>query len=227
MVSLIFAWINDWTNGWVNNREAGDLRRHRRHYDVTVMLTLVMIAISFYTAFSLCIQFLLQEEVGRLVLLERSVIHEKNLRKIRIKTFSTTHDGLWWRVLCARRGAWKYTFSYQILLGVWKWTLGGWKYKYSHQKSRAWEWLWTRGDWRCSFWYQKSQPWELQWTRDDWKYSLSHKKSHRWLWRWNLYFGRPWCLQRTWHESNVVMCRFGDAHPSQRAFPVYWEKTSL
>ena len=24
-------------NGWVNNREAGDLRRHRVHYDVTVM----------------------------------------------------------------------------------------------------------------------------------------------------------------------------------------------
>ena len=25
------------TNSWVNNREAGDLRRHRTHYDVTVM----------------------------------------------------------------------------------------------------------------------------------------------------------------------------------------------
>ena len=24
-------------NGWVNNREAGDLRRYRTHYDVTVM----------------------------------------------------------------------------------------------------------------------------------------------------------------------------------------------
>ena len=34
-VSLICAWIND----WVNNREAGDLRHHRGHYDVTVMLT--------------------------------------------------------------------------------------------------------------------------------------------------------------------------------------------
>ena len=27
------AWIND----WVNNREAGDLRGHRGHYDVSVM----------------------------------------------------------------------------------------------------------------------------------------------------------------------------------------------
>ena len=35
MFSLICAWIND----WVNNREAGDLRRHRGHYDVNVMTT--------------------------------------------------------------------------------------------------------------------------------------------------------------------------------------------
>ena len=33
MFSLICAWIND----WVNNREAGDLRCHCTHYDVTVM----------------------------------------------------------------------------------------------------------------------------------------------------------------------------------------------
>ena len=31
MFSLIYLWIN----GWVNNREPGDLRRHRTHYDVT------------------------------------------------------------------------------------------------------------------------------------------------------------------------------------------------
>ena len=34
MFSLICVWIN----GWVNNREAGDLRRHRGHYDVIVMV---------------------------------------------------------------------------------------------------------------------------------------------------------------------------------------------
>ena len=28
-----------WINGWVNNREAGDLRRYRAHYDVIVMGT--------------------------------------------------------------------------------------------------------------------------------------------------------------------------------------------
>ena len=34
MFSLIFAWIN----GWVNNRAAGHLIRHRAHYDVIVMI---------------------------------------------------------------------------------------------------------------------------------------------------------------------------------------------
>ena len=34
MFSLICAWINH----WVNNREAGDLRGYRAHYDVIVMI---------------------------------------------------------------------------------------------------------------------------------------------------------------------------------------------
>ena len=33
MLSLICVWIN----GWVNNREASDLRHHSTHYDVIVM----------------------------------------------------------------------------------------------------------------------------------------------------------------------------------------------
>ena len=36
MFSLIYAWIND----WVNNREAGDLRRQYGHYDVIVMIAI-------------------------------------------------------------------------------------------------------------------------------------------------------------------------------------------
>ena len=34
---LCFSLICVWINSWVNNREAGDLRRYRAHYDVTVM----------------------------------------------------------------------------------------------------------------------------------------------------------------------------------------------
>ena len=35
--ALVFSLISAWTNGWVNNREAGDLRRHRAHHNVTVI----------------------------------------------------------------------------------------------------------------------------------------------------------------------------------------------
>ena len=38
-VSLMFSLICTWIKGWLNNREAGDLRRHRADYDVTVMMT--------------------------------------------------------------------------------------------------------------------------------------------------------------------------------------------
>ena len=35
--ALMFSLICVWINGWVNNREAGDLRRYRANYDVTVI----------------------------------------------------------------------------------------------------------------------------------------------------------------------------------------------
>ena len=35
--ALMFSLICDWINGWVNNGEADDLRRHRAHCDVSVM----------------------------------------------------------------------------------------------------------------------------------------------------------------------------------------------
>ena len=34
--TLMFCLICVWTNGWVNNRDAGDLRCHRAHYDILV-----------------------------------------------------------------------------------------------------------------------------------------------------------------------------------------------
>ena len=35
--ALMCSLISAWKNGWVNNRDAGDLRHHRAYYDVTVM----------------------------------------------------------------------------------------------------------------------------------------------------------------------------------------------
>ena len=55
MFSLICAWIN----AWANNREAGDLRRHRTHYDVTVMVL------------TICTKYIILQ-LNRITLLNRS-----------------------------------------------------------------------------------------------------------------------------------------------------------
>ena len=36
--TLMFCFICAWTNGWANDQDAGDLRRHHALYDVTVMV---------------------------------------------------------------------------------------------------------------------------------------------------------------------------------------------
>ena len=38
--TLMFSLICAWINGWVNNREAGHMRRHRTNYDVTLMISM-------------------------------------------------------------------------------------------------------------------------------------------------------------------------------------------
>ena len=47
--TLMFYLICVWINGWVNNREAGDLRPHRAHYDVIVMAYGLIRTESIYT----------------------------------------------------------------------------------------------------------------------------------------------------------------------------------
>ena len=37
----MFSLICAWTNGWANNQDAGGVRRHGAHYDVTVMVCIV------------------------------------------------------------------------------------------------------------------------------------------------------------------------------------------
>ena len=43
--ALMFSAICAWTNGGVNNRATGDLRRHRTHYDVIVMIIYKLLAL--------------------------------------------------------------------------------------------------------------------------------------------------------------------------------------
>ena len=44
--ALMFSLICVWINGWVNYREAGDLRRYRAHYDVAVMYCAITVSYS-------------------------------------------------------------------------------------------------------------------------------------------------------------------------------------
>ena len=39
---LVFSLICAWINGWVNNRQAGDLRRYRTHYNAIIMVSFAM-----------------------------------------------------------------------------------------------------------------------------------------------------------------------------------------
>ena len=45
--ALMCSFICAWTNGWANNQDAGDLRRHRAHYCVTVMILYLAITTHF------------------------------------------------------------------------------------------------------------------------------------------------------------------------------------
>ena len=42
---LMFSSICAWINGWVNTAEAGDLRRHRAHIDVTLIGTRIVVSV--------------------------------------------------------------------------------------------------------------------------------------------------------------------------------------
>ena len=65
--ALMFSLICAWTNGLVNKGDADDLRRHRAHYDVTVMyqtiLRCTLIVITHMFFFKFFITFSLEQEL--------------------------------------------------------------------------------------------------------------------------------------------------------------------
>ena len=58
MLSLICAW----TSGWVNNRDAGNSRRHRAHYDVTVMTSDIFLPVRWPSKFWRLLSLLLIDD---------------------------------------------------------------------------------------------------------------------------------------------------------------------
>ena len=52
--ALMFSLICVWINRWVYNREAGDSRRHRGHYDVYVMIRGCPVDVQFMVSLAVC-----------------------------------------------------------------------------------------------------------------------------------------------------------------------------
>ena len=60
--ALMFSLICVWINGWVNECEAGDLRRHRAHFDVTVMVMGIMNDLNMWSVVCFTVPLWLQGE---------------------------------------------------------------------------------------------------------------------------------------------------------------------
>ena len=76
--ALMFSLICAWMNGWVNNREAGNLRRHCTHYDVTVMwYCSLILPLMCITCQATCIRFTLCCALIWFVTLRRVSVWEK------------------------------------------------------------------------------------------------------------------------------------------------------
>ena len=83
MLCLICAWIND----WINNPEAGDLRRRRTHYDIIVMTILFSLVSTWWQASNDTILFSSNAKITTLIMLFSSscycnlINNDENLKK--------------------------------------------------------------------------------------------------------------------------------------------------
>ena len=83
-------------NGWVNNGEAGDLRRYRAHYDVTVMLVLEKVPVVLsWAPLKISWDYLIQQPIW-LNILSRNAIcnstgYQRKLINIRIQCHSSRY----------------------------------------------------------------------------------------------------------------------------------------
>ena len=62
--ALMFSLICDWTNGWRNSRDTGDLKRHGAHYDVSTVTLTMLTSVSAYLVAKWCLT--LEEDLARI-----------------------------------------------------------------------------------------------------------------------------------------------------------------
>ena len=87
--ALIFSLICAWINGWVNNRDAGNLRRHRAHYDVIVMWWMCNYLEDGTTSVGINRLHLIQRHVGGIDN-ELSTAHNWDVKRIERRQSMTT-----------------------------------------------------------------------------------------------------------------------------------------
>ena len=79
-------------NGWVNNRKAGDLRRHRTHYDVTVMLVGGLTLRPHFGSHQIAFDFSLILDTPPMLSMTCVIIHKKHYS---CEAFSTMFEFGW------------------------------------------------------------------------------------------------------------------------------------
>ena len=82
--ALMFSLICAWINGWINNHEVGDLRRHQSHYDVTVMWRWVFYGAMNQVISSHSIELVLWKHLG------------VGAKRVDIEICTTKLEGGWW-----------------------------------------------------------------------------------------------------------------------------------
>ena len=81
--ALMFSLICAWINGWINNGEAGDLRRHGAHYDV-----IVMYRTHWWHMFMDCYNFCYRW------------VHLQRLKYLRSSSLLVAEKKVWWGTNC-------------------------------------------------------------------------------------------------------------------------------
>ena len=66
--ALMFSFICVWINGWVNDREAGDLRCYRAHYDVIVMMQSAFVGLYYqFWLVAMCVIYLSISTINKFI----------------------------------------------------------------------------------------------------------------------------------------------------------------
>ena len=78
--ALIFSLFCAWINGWVNNREAGDLRHHRAHYNFIVMINVNVLEISRITCIVsyICFSYISHKYINDVVIVSQTLFDHFN-----------------------------------------------------------------------------------------------------------------------------------------------------